>query len=138
MTKPPVSVPRVVVNVFAVLAVLLIMAGMIWIMYHYTRPSPVDRARAVERKTAREEITAQGRELLGGFGWINQPRGVARLSIARAMELTVQGWQDPAAGRSDLLARFEKATPPLPAVPTSTNSPASTNVPGTIKAPVSR
>jgi len=127
MSVPANSQTRVLVNAVAVIGVLLIMAAMIWMMYYYTAPPPVNEARAKERKTAREEIMAQGREVLNTYGWVDQGRGVARLSIARAMEITAQEWQDPVAGRGRLLARYERAVPPMPAAPPGTNAAAVSN-----------
>jgi hypothetical protein len=57
---------------------------------------------------------------------------VVRLPVARAMELTVQEWQQPRAARSNLLFRLQRAAPP-PASST-TNAPA-TNAPPHTAAP---
>jgi len=40
-----------------------------------------------------------------------------RLKIEDAMALTESKWKDPAAARTDLLARVEKANPPPPPPP---------------------
>ena len=51
------------------------------------------------------------------YGWVDQPKGVVRLPIAEAMQLTLRDWQNPAAARSNLIARVEKATAAPPAAP---------------------
>ena len=92
------------INAVAVLGVLLIMAGLIWLMYRYTHPAPVDQARWAERQRNLAEANAQDQEQLTSYAWIDQARGVVRLPAARAMELTVKEWQNPAAGRSNCRA----------------------------------
>ena len=54
------------------------------------------------------------------YGWVDQAKGVVRLPIAEARKLALREWQNPAAARSNLIARVEKATaapPPPPAKP---------------------
>jgi hypothetical protein len=126
MSEPSNSGPKLAVNVFSLLGSFFILAGLIYLMYYYTRAGAVDRAHWVERTKNLAELRAANQEQLETYGWIDQKRDRARLPVSRAMELTVAEWQNPAAGRSNLLARLEKATPPLPAGATnvSTNAPA--------------
>ena len=51
------------------------------------------------------------------YGWVDQPKGVVRLPIADAMQLVLRDWQNPAAARSNLIARVEKATAAPPVAP---------------------
>jgi hypothetical protein len=51
---------------------------------------------------------------LNNPGWVDKDRGVVRLPIDRAMQLTEFYWQDPAAGRNELIARAQKAAAPAP------------------------
>jgi len=44
------------------------------------------------------------------YGWVDQPKGIVRLTVERAMELTVDGGKDPASAHKELIAREEKAT----------------------------
>ena len=56
-------------------------------------------------------------EALNSVGWIDQGKGVVRLRIQDALELVEREWsKNPAAARSNLLARVAKAfaTPPKP------------------------
>jgi hypothetical protein len=127
MNEPSKSDVKLIVNVVSVLGTFFILAGLIYLMYHYTRTGEVDRARWAERTKNLAELRAANQEQLENYGWIDQKQDRVRLPVARAMELTVSEWQNPAAGRSNLLARLEKALPPLPAG--ATNISAATNVP---------
>jgi hypothetical protein len=108
----------------AVTAIFFLMAGVIWLMYHYTQPGPVEEIRWAERARNLAELNAKNKEGLESFGWASQDRGVVRLPITHAMELTVKEWQEPAAGRANLIARMERAQPPMPQTPAATNAPA--------------
>jgi hypothetical protein len=130
MNKPTKARLELAINAVAIVGVFLIMAGLVWLMYHYTRPAPVDQARWTERKRNLAELNAQNQELLENYGWIDQGRGIARLPVARALELTVKEWRNPAAARTNLLARLERAVPaPASASPEAqkTNVPAGGN-----------
>jgi hypothetical protein len=123
MKEPANSNLTVAMNALGIAGVMLIMAGLIWIMYHFTQPGPVDQSRWVERKRNLSEITAQTRDQLENYAWMDRDRGVVRLPIARAVDLTIREWENPSAGRSNLLARLDRATPPAAIVP-ATNTPA--------------
>ena len=118
---------EVAINAVAFLGVFLILAGLIWLMYYYTTPAPVDQARWTERKRNLADLNAQNKDLLDNYGWIDQTRGVVRMPVVRAMELALQEGRNPAAARAHLLARLERAAPAPTAVPPGpaiTNSPA--------------
>ena len=101
----------------AVIGAFLIVAGLVWIMHSYTRPEPLGEDRAAFRRKNLAEIRAANAEALSSFGWQDQTRGVVRLPISEAMKLVEHDWQNPAAARSNLIARVEKATAPLPKAP---------------------
>ena len=101
----------------AVLGAMLIVGGLVWLMIDYTRPPDLNAKRAAERARALAELQAQTKEALETYAWSDQPRGMVRLPIQRAMEMTVQAWRNPAEARSNLLARAEKATAKLPEKP---------------------
>jgi hypothetical protein len=117
MNARPPSASTVLVYSIAILGSFLIVAGMVWVLYSRTRPAPLNQARISERIQGLREIRATSGEALQNFGWQNQAHGVVRLPITNAMELIVREWQDPQAGRSNLLARLERATPPPPPPP---------------------
>jgi hypothetical protein len=89
-------------------------------MQRYTQPPPLGQDRVALRKKALAEMRAAEASELGSYGWVDQAKGVVRLPIEDAMKLALRDWQNPAAARSNLIARVEKATvvpPPPPAKP---------------------
>jgi hypothetical protein len=54
--------------------------------------------------------------------WVDQSRGIVRLPIETAMQITAKEWQNPAQARADLIAREEKLNAPAP-----TNAPPKAN-----------
>ena len=104
----------------AVLGALLIVAGLVWAMKHYTTPPDLTAARAAERAQNLAELHAAEKQAMETYGWVDQSKGIVRLTVERAMELTVADAQDPAQARADLIERVEKATyvpPPPPEKP---------------------
>ena len=97
-----------------ILGSFLILAGLIWVMYHYTRPAPLTQARAEERRKNLADLQSANADALHNYAWQDQAKGIVRLPIARAVELTIQEYQNPVAARSNLAARAEKAFPPPP------------------------
>lgn len=111
-----------VVNGLAILGAFLIVAGLVFAMRHYTQPPPINAGRAAERAKALAEMRAANTEALHNAGWIDQTKGIVRLPIADAMKIIVEAWQEnPAAARSDLIARVKKATAPPPKAPEKPN-----------------
>ena len=100
----------------AVVGALLIVAALVWVMIHYTRPAPLGEDRANERRKALSELRANNEEILNNpnYVWQDQNKGIVRMPINRAMELALKLWADPAAARSNLTARVEKATAVAP------------------------
>ena len=129
MKQPGISPLNVAINAIAIIGVLLIMLGMVLVMYHYTRPAPVDEARMAERRKNLAELNAQTKDVLEHYAWIDQTKGQVRLPVARAMELAASEWQQPAAARSNLLWRLEKVMPSPPPAPPINSMPAGTNQP---------
>jgi hypothetical protein len=77
----------------------------------------IDADRAAVRAKALAEIRAAEAQALNQSGWIDQDRGLVRLPIAVALKITEREWQNPAAARSNLMARIEKAAAPAPKGP---------------------
>jgi hypothetical protein len=105
-----------------ILGTFLIIAALVWAMQHYTQPPPLGEDRVALRKKALAELRAAEASELDSYGWVDQGKGVVRLPIAEAMKLTLRDWQNPAAARSNLIARVEKVTavpPPAPAKPSA-------------------
>ncbi len=104
--------------VVGILGSFLIVAALVWAMRHYTQPAPLGEDRAAVRAKALMELRAAEAEALNNPGWIDQTKGLVRLPIEDAMKMVERDWgQNPAAARSNLIARVEKATAPPPKVP---------------------
>ena len=112
--RPESRVVTVGVYAAALLGAFLIVGGLAWFLSYKTRPAPLNQARIEERLQNLRDINAAAAEGLNTFGWQDPSKGLVRLSITSAMELVVREWKDPAAGRSNLLVRVEKANPPPP------------------------
>lgn len=119
MTEPEPTQPRASrwITPLGALGALLTMAILVGIMVRYTRPEDLNAKRAAERAKALAELNAQNEEALSTYGWADQAKGLVRLPIRRAMDLTVKQWQEPAAARSNLISRVEKASVPPPPPP---------------------
>jgi hypothetical protein len=76
----------------------------------------IDADSAAVRTKALFEIHTNEMASLNNVGWADQPRGIVRLPIETAMQITERNWQNPAAARADLIAREEKASAPAPKV----------------------
>ena len=108
--------------VIGILGSFFILAGLVWAMRHYTRPAPVGQARVEERKKNLAELRAVEAEALNTYGWVDQGKGVVRLPVARAMEITLLEYQNPVAARSNRVARADKAAVPAPKAPETPNA----------------
>jgi hypothetical protein len=131
MNEPVHSRLEIVATAVGAAGVLFILAALIWIMYHYTQPPPVEGLHWTERQHNLADLNAQAREQLDSYAWLDQARDVVRLPVDRALELTAREWQDPRAGRAKLLALLARAVPPVVA----TNAPASSNPPSSSTPP---
>jgi len=106
------------VTTIGVVGALMIVAVLVWAMRHYTRPEPIGANRAAERAKHLADLRDESAKQFNNYDWQDQQRGVVRLKIDRAVELTLQGMQkDMAAFRLDLSNRVEKATAALPKPP---------------------
>jgi hypothetical protein len=104
--------------VIAVLGSFLIVAGLVWVMHQYTQPAPLGEDRAAVRAKALAELRAAETEALTTIGWVDVSKGIVRLPVEDAMKWVEQQWgQNPAAARSNLSARVEKANAPPPRQP---------------------
>src|SRR2546428_9506268 len=102
------------VYLIGILGSFLIVAGLVWVLRQYTRPAPLNQARVQERLKNLRELNAQSTEILNNYAWQDASKGIVRLPIDRAIELVLEEWKNPALGRSNLLARLDKANPPPP------------------------
>jgi hypothetical protein len=100
-----------------ILGSFLIVAALVWAMQHYSQPPPLGEDRVAVRKKALADLRASEFNELESYGWVDQTKGVVRMPVAEAMKLALRDWQNPAAARSNLIARVEKATAVPPAAP---------------------
>jgi hypothetical protein len=121
MSTNPSPRPSLFVNALAIAGALLVVFGLVKVMQHYTRPPAVNQARIEERKKALIEQRALDAEAVANYGWVDQAKGIVRLPVTHAMELTLREYQNPAAARSNLIARLEKATAVAPKPPAAAN-----------------
>jgi hypothetical protein len=103
-------------------AVALIIGSLIFIVLtaaarFFSSAPDIDADSGAIRSATLAKIRATEVTNLNQVAWIDQARGIVRLPIDTAIQLTVQAWQDPAEARADLIAREKKATAPAPVVP---------------------
>jgi hypothetical protein len=117
MNSQPVRERTRLAYVTGILGSFMIVAALVWAMRHYTQPPPLGEDRVALRKKALAELRAAEAEELNAYGWLDQSKGIVRLPIAEARKLALRDWQNPAAARSNLIARVEKATALPPKAP---------------------
>lgn len=104
--------------VIAILGAFLIVAGLVWAMRHYSQPPALGEDRAKVRAKALAELREDEADKLQNPGWVDPTKGLVRLPIAVAMKMVERDWgQDPAAARSNLVERVEKANVAPPKAP---------------------
>jgi len=104
----------------AIVGTFLIVAALVSVMRRHSQPPPIDAKRIAERAKALAELRQAEAVALSTAEWIDQAKGIVRLPITNAMEMVLKEWQNPAAAKSKLVARVEKATfvpPPPPQKP---------------------
>lgn len=118
----------VTIYVVAILGCFLIVAGLIWATAKYVRPQPLGEARIQERYKNLHELREAEAKVLTQYDWQDKAKEIVRLPVittdgqpGRAMELTVQEWQNPAAARSNLIGRVTRAIAPAPRPPEQPN-----------------
>ena len=100
---------------------LLVMAVLVCLMRHYTEAPPIFAERSVERMQIKTEFNLANAPLVENYDWQDQARGVVRIPLQRAKDLVLEEWQNPAAARSNMIARAAKAFAPLPKPPEKKN-----------------
>jgi hypothetical protein len=101
-----------------ILAAFLLVGVLVWAIHSRTEPAPLGADKAAARAKALAELRAAEAEALGSPAWIDRAKGIVRLPIDQAMMLVERDWgRNPAAARSNLIARVEKATAAPPKAP---------------------
>lgn len=106
---------KVAIYIVVILGTFLLVAFLVKQMVKATQPPPVGAERAVARAKDNDEIRGAGVQALNSWGYADPAKGVVRLPIDEAIKLTVQGYKNPGAFHTDLVARAEKASAPAPA-----------------------
>jgi hypothetical protein len=97
---------------------ILVIAGLAWAIHRYTQPAALGEDRAVVRAQAFAKMRGEEAEALEHVGWVDPTKGIVRLPIEDAMKLVERDWgRNPAAARSNLIERVEKATALPPKAP---------------------
>lgn len=107
---------RNAMGILASLVALLIVAGLVWAMIHYTTPEDLTAQRAAERRQNLADVRAAEAEAATTYAWIDPAKGVVRLPVERAVELALEAGGNPAQARKDLVER-SKAAHAVPAPP---------------------
>ena len=115
--QPSLEAARLTASVIGILGTFLVVALLVLAMRHYTQPAPVGANRVEERYKFLQEQRAADARTLTEYDWQDKDKGIVRLPVQRAVELTLQEWQNPGAARSNLISRVEKATALPPAKP---------------------
>lgn len=102
-------------TVVAVVVTFFLVAFLVRQMARMTRPAPVGAERAATRAADNAQIRAEGISKAGEWGYVDAQKGIVRLPVEAAVKATVQGYQNPAAFKKDLVARSTKASAPAPA-----------------------
>ena len=100
----------------AALGAFLVVALLVFAMKYYTRPAPLNAARAEERKKALAEVREAGIKTLNTAEVVDAGKGFIRVKIDTAMEITVKEYQNPAAFRTNITARANELAKPPPKV----------------------
>ncbi len=118
MNPEPVPNRSGLAYIIAIVGSFLILAALGWAIHHYTQPPPLGEDRVAVRTKALAELRSAEAEALATPAWIDQAKGIVRLPIADAVNIVQREWgQNPSAGRSNLIARVEKATAAPPKAP---------------------
>ena len=99
----------------------VIFAALVVIVKFSVNVPAIDANRDAVISQALFEIRTNETASLNNIGWVDQSRGIVRLPIDDAMKMAASEWQNPKAARSNLMAREEKATAPLPKAPAKPN-----------------
>jgi hypothetical protein len=98
-----------------------VIAACFFIMFYMVRSAyrdysagPINKARAAERAKVRKELTDKATAELSSAGWVDRAKGIVRLPINRAMQMTVEAYQNPEAAHSNLVTRSKRSEAPAP------------------------
>ncbi len=104
---------------FGALVAILLGVGINSMLKHYTATGAqtAREARSKERTKAQAELRQTTAQELTTAALLDKAKGVYRIPVTAAMELTLKDYQDAAANRAAFVARVEKITAPPPKAP---------------------
>ena len=117
MNPEPPSVNRASGAAVGFLAASLVFIVLVVVVKFSAHAPPIDADRAAAISQALYQVRTNEAAALAAAGWIDQQRGIVRLPIETAMQITARDWQNPDAARSNLVERAEKAAAPAPVAP---------------------
>jgi len=97
-------------TVAGVIGACLVVAALVYVMQKVTAPPAVAQVRVQERLKNLAEIRAANQEGLASYALLDAPHGTYRIPVETAVKMALEEWRDPAAGRSNLIQRVDKAT----------------------------
>ena len=100
-------------GIIFVAACLLFVVLTVIVKFSTTVPA-IDADRATLITKALADIRATEATALTTAGWVDKDRGIVRLPIDTALQLSENAASNPTAARADLMARAAKAAAPLP------------------------
>lgn len=103
--------------VIGILGSLLVVGWMVGMMTHSTNPAALTAERYSLRRKNLAELQAANADTLRNGAVLDAGKKLVRVPIETAIKMIEQEWQDPKAGRSNLIARVEKATLAPPKAP---------------------
>lgn len=105
------------VSFLGILGAFLVVGLLIYVMKQ-TVPAPaLNEARVKERKAALAELRDASAKAMNSYEVVDPNTNSVRLTVERAMELTIEEYKNPGAARSNLVAKAERANIPPPKPP---------------------
>ncbi len=78
------------VSAIGYIGVMLIFILIVYLSYVSNQPPPIDEQIIDERLQTLAEVRANQKEAAVNYGWVDRSKGIVRIPIERAMELTVR------------------------------------------------
>jgi hypothetical protein len=103
--------------VVGIIGSFLVVAWLVWFMIQKTKPAALAEDRNALRRKNLTELQSASADVLNNYGVIDAGKQLARLPITEAKRTVVEEWKDAKAGRTNLIARVEKATAVPPKAP---------------------
>ncbi len=81
---------KVMVSALGYIGVMLIFILIVFLSYISNRPPPINEPTINDRLQTLAEVRDKQQEAAATYGWVDSSRGIVRVPIERAMELTVR------------------------------------------------